>query len=197
MEMAGRGYSDFYRNTSEELFLKSLMEGSIGVPTMEMLGFKNLSHNFRTDSEELFKSWLRNGEASNYYNPGYNPASIAHHRTRQASKSVTSEFYAECKVSTELTGVSGHQHGGLLQRKGSNENLPPQNTSVVESLSDLNQHSISLLLNLVPWIVTDILRNYIGNVAERGEQASNLYLAKEERRCNAELSDIDGYGSHA
>ncbi|KAK2979261.1 hypothetical protein RJ640_001651 [Escallonia rubra] len=66
LEMEGRGYLDFYRNTSEELFLKSLMEGSIGVPTMEMLGCKNLSHNFRTDSEELFKSWLRNGEASNY-----------------------------------------------------------------------------------------------------------------------------------
>lgn len=58
--------SDMYRNNSEELFLKSLMESSIGlpVPTMEMLGFKNLSQSFRTDSEELFKSWLTNGEAS-------------------------------------------------------------------------------------------------------------------------------------
>ncbi|GMP95207.1 hypothetical protein CsSME_00044338 [Camellia sinensis var. sinensis] len=38
-EMGGRGSSDFYRNTSEELFLKSLMESSIGmpVPTMEMM----------------------------------------------------------------------------------------------------------------------------------------------------------------
>ena len=66
METEGRGYSDFYRNTSEELFLKSLMESPVGmpVPTMEMLGFKNLSNTFRTDSEELFKSWLTNGEAS-------------------------------------------------------------------------------------------------------------------------------------
>ncbi|KAK2993034.1 hypothetical protein RJ640_029243, partial [Escallonia rubra] len=62
-------------------------------------------------------------------------------------------------VSTELTSVSGHQHGGLVQRKGSNENLPLQNTSIDESLTDLNQHSIR-------------------NVAERGVQASNLYLAK-------------------
>ncbi|GMP95209.1 hypothetical protein CsSME_00044338 [Camellia sinensis var. sinensis] len=31
-EMGGRGSSDFYRNTSEELFLKSLMESSIGMP---------------------------------------------------------------------------------------------------------------------------------------------------------------------
>ena len=66
MEMEERSYSDFYRNTSEELFIKTMMEGSIGMPapTMEMLGFKNLSINFRTDSEELFKSWLTNGEAS-------------------------------------------------------------------------------------------------------------------------------------
>ncbi|KAI8530725.1 hypothetical protein RHMOL_Rhmol11G0081900 [Rhododendron molle] len=66
MEMEGRGYSDFYRNTSEDLFFKSLMESSMGMPapTMEMLGFKNLSNSFRVDSEELFKSWLTNGEAS-------------------------------------------------------------------------------------------------------------------------------------
>lgn len=65
METEGRQFSDFYRNSSEELFLKSLMESSVGmpVPTMEMLGFKNLSHNFRADSEELFRSWLTNGEA--------------------------------------------------------------------------------------------------------------------------------------
>lgn len=66
METEERGFSDLYRNTSEEIFLKSLMESSIGlpVPTMEMLGFKNLSQSFRTDSEELFKTWLTNGEAS-------------------------------------------------------------------------------------------------------------------------------------
>lgn len=66
LEMEGRGFSDLYRNSSEELFLKSLMESSVGmpIPTMEMLGFKNLNQNFRTDSEELFKSWLTNGEAS-------------------------------------------------------------------------------------------------------------------------------------
>lgn len=63
--MEGRGFSGFYRNSSEEMFLKALMESSVGmpIPTMEMLGFKNLSQNFRTDSEELFKSWLTNAEA--------------------------------------------------------------------------------------------------------------------------------------
>lgn len=66
MEMEGRGYSDFYRNTSEEMFIKTMMESPVGIPTptMEMLGFKNLTQNFRTDSEELFKTWLTNGEAS-------------------------------------------------------------------------------------------------------------------------------------
>lgn len=57
---------DLYRNSSEEMFLKYFMETSnvMPAPSMEMLGFKNLSHNFRhADSEELFKSWLTNGEA--------------------------------------------------------------------------------------------------------------------------------------
>lgn len=68
MEMEGRSFSELYRNTSEEMFIKTVMDSSVGMPapTMEMLGFKNLTQNFRTDSEELFKSWLTNGEASNY-----------------------------------------------------------------------------------------------------------------------------------
>ncbi|KAH1234573.1 hypothetical protein GmHk_09G026740 [Glycine max] len=41
--MEGRGFSGLYKNSSEELFLKTVMESPIGmpVPTMEMLGFKN------------------------------------------------------------------------------------------------------------------------------------------------------------
>ncbi|KAG6405952.1 hypothetical protein SASPL_133546 [Salvia splendens] len=66
MESEGRGYSEFYRNTSEEMFIKTMMESPVGVP-MEMLGFKNLTPSFRTDSEELFKSWLTNGEARSYF----------------------------------------------------------------------------------------------------------------------------------
>ena len=68
MEMEGRGFSGLYKNTSEELFLKTVMESPIGmpVPTMEMLGFKAASQSFRADSEELFKRWLTNGEASCY-----------------------------------------------------------------------------------------------------------------------------------
>ncbi|KAL5861985.1 hypothetical protein ACOSQ4_003281 [Xanthoceras sorbifolium] len=153
MDAEGRRYSDLYRNTSEEMFLKTLMETSIGMPapTMEMLGFKNLSQSFRTDSEELFKTWLTTGEASCCIIPnhGYNSSTIAH-RTRQASR----------RVSTELTNLSNHQHGGMLQRRKSNETLFLQNNPTSEEIScNLNQHSIR-------------------NVVERGLQASNLYLAK-------------------
>lgn len=61
--MEGREYSGLYNNSSEDLFLKSLMDNPIGVPipTMDMLNIKAISQSyFRTDSEELFKSWLRN-----------------------------------------------------------------------------------------------------------------------------------------
>ncbi|CAK9149363.1 unnamed protein product [Ilex paraguariensis] len=124
--MEGRSYSDFYRNTSEELFIKTMMEGSIGMPapTMEMLGFKNLSNNFRTDSEELFKSWLTNGE-----NNVYNPATIAHH-TRSR------------RMFSEVASLSNQQQGGSLQRKRSNEAIFSQNSSGADEPStDLSQHS--------------------------------------------------------
>ena len=67
VEMEGRGLSELFRNTSEEMFLKAMMENSMGVaapPSMETMGFKNMSQSFREDSEELFNSWLMNAEAS-------------------------------------------------------------------------------------------------------------------------------------
>ncbi|KAI3468537.1 hypothetical protein Pfo_025200 [Paulownia fortunei] len=119
--MEGRGYSEFYRNTSKELFIKTMMESSIGMPapTMEMLGFKNLTQNFRTDSEELFKSWLTNGEASN---------SGIGHRPRQASR----------RISTELASLT-NQNGGVVQKKPDDDILFPQSTSLAaDSSNDLN-----------------------------------------------------------
>ncbi|KDP39748.1 hypothetical protein JCGZ_02768 [Jatropha curcas] len=144
----GKGLSEMYRNTSEELFLRSLMESSIGMPmpSMEMLGFKNISshHNFRTDSEELFKSWLTNGE-----NHGHNSSNIAH-RTRQASR----------RLSTELAGLTNQQPGIALQKKRSNDVLFTQNNLEADGSSgDLNQLSMR-------------------NAVEKSVQASNLYLAK-------------------
>ncbi|KAF0902450.1 hypothetical protein E2562_016277 [Oryza meyeriana var. granulata] len=56
MEMEGRGLSELFRNTSEEMFLKAVMENSMGVtaaPSMEMMGFRNMSQSVREDSEEL------------------------------------------------------------------------------------------------------------------------------------------------
>lgn len=65
MEMGGRGLSELLRSTTEEILIKSMMDNSIGnaVPNMEMLGFKNIMQPFRADNEELFNSWLTNGEA--------------------------------------------------------------------------------------------------------------------------------------
>ncbi|XP_017635358.1 protein CYCLOPS-like [Gossypium arboreum] len=128
METEGRQFSDFYRNSSEELFIKSLMESPMGmpVPNMEMLGFKNLSQNFRADSEELFRSWLTNGE-----NQGHNSSNIAH-RTRQASR----------RLSTEMASLSSQQPTTLLQKKKSSDVLLLQNNSVGgETSGDLNQNS--------------------------------------------------------
>ncbi|GMJ00210.1 hypothetical protein HRI_003690100 [Hibiscus trionum] len=129
METEGRQFSDFYRNSSEEMFIKSLMETSIGmpVPTMEMLGFKNLSQNFRADSEELFRSWLTNGE-----NQGHSSSNIAH-RTRQASR----------RLSTEMASLSVHQPGASLQKKKSSDVLVLQNDPIVaETSGTFNQNSV-------------------------------------------------------
>ncbi|GJW88732.1 protein CYCLOPS isoform X2 [Tanacetum coccineum] len=83
MEMEGLVYSDFYRNTSEEIFMRTLMESSVGVPipTMEMCGFKTLCNSFRADSEELFKNWLTTEE-----NQGYASTSLVHNSPQQLSR---------------------------------------------------------------------------------------------------------------
>lgn len=144
MEMEGRVYSDLYRNTSEDMFIRTLMESSVGMPapTMEMLGFKNISNNFRADSEELFKNWLTTGE-----NQGHN-SSLVHNRSRQLSRRL-------------LVDQATQQNGVSFERKTSNEKLIPQSLLAVgESSNDVNDPPI---------------RNV---QAEKGLQASNLYLAK-------------------
>ncbi|KAI3821940.1 hypothetical protein L1987_09516 [Smallanthus sonchifolius] len=136
MEMEGRVYSDLYRNTSEDMFIRTLMESSVGMPspTMEMLGFKNLSNNFRADSEELFKNWLTTAEARSFI-----------------------LIFNFLKMLADQATLSSHQNGVSIERKKSNENLLPQSSlEFGESSND----------------------NSIRNVAERGLQASNLYLAK-------------------
>ncbi|KVH91347.1 hypothetical protein Ccrd_006630 [Cynara cardunculus var. scolymus] len=142
MEMEGRVYSDLYRNTSEDMFIRTMMESSVGIPapTMEMLGFKNLSSNFRADSEELFKSWLTTGE-----NQGHNSTGLVHNRPRQLSRMLTDQA-----------------NGDLHPTKRSSENLTPQSTLAVgESSCGMNEHSVR-------------------NLAEKGLQDSNLFLAKED-----------------
>ncbi|KAL5973298.1 hypothetical protein ACLOJK_029948 [Asimina triloba] len=112
METEGRVFSDFYRNTSEEMFLRSLMEGSLGMaaPSMETLGFKNLSQNLRVDSQELFNSWLTNAEAS--------------------------------RISTELAALSSQQQGPLFQNKSSNDNSVHNSSMCNDPSSDPSQSSL-------------------------------------------------------
>uniref|UniRef100_A0A0E0L721 Uncharacterized protein n=1 Tax=Oryza punctata TaxID=4537 RepID=A0A0E0L721_ORYPU len=129
MEMEGRGLSELFRNTSEDMFLKAMMENSMGVaaaaPSMEMMGFRNMSQGFREDSEELFNSWLMNGEASSlkidkilsqYMKiPGF---SSMNNRPRQPSR-----------LSSEAAGLPNQQHE-IAQEHFPTDNLIPQNLAL-------------------------------------------------------------------
>lgn len=120
MEMEGRGFSDLLRNTSEEIFLKTMMENPIGItaPSMEMLGFKNITQSFRGDSEELFNNWLTTGETSGY------GSSVATHRTRQSSR----------RLSTDITPTQ--QNGVTSQKKTSDDNPTALNLSAIDEHSN-------------------------------------------------------------
>ncbi|KAI7725593.1 hypothetical protein M8C21_019269 [Ambrosia artemisiifolia] len=121
MEMEGRVYSDLYRNTSEEMFIRTLMESSVGLPapTMENLGFKNLSNNFRADSEELFKSWLTTGE-----NQGHGSTGMVHNRPRQLSRMLTDQASQQSPliVGDATCDMNGHSVRGPAEKglQGSN-----------------------------------------------------------------------------
>uniref|UniRef100_A0ACD6ACZ7 Uncharacterized protein n=1 Tax=Avena sativa TaxID=4498 RepID=A0ACD6ACZ7_AVESA len=126
MEMEGRGLSDLFRNTSEEIFLKAVMENSIGVaapPSMEMMGFRNMSQGFREDSEELFNSWLMNGEI-----PGFGHLN---NRPRQPSR-----------LSSEAASLPTQQHE-IARQNFLGDNLIPENSTVPpEYTKNHNQQSL-------------------------------------------------------
>ncbi|KAI4327968.1 hypothetical protein L6164_020370 [Bauhinia variegata] len=102
-----------------------MMENPIGmqVPTMEMLGFKVVSQNLRTDSEELFKRWLTNGE-------GYNPSGIG----------LTSRLSE--RISTEVAHLSNQQHIGILSEGRSNEKFTQNNPITNDVAGYFNQNAI-------------------------------------------------------
>lgn len=125
--MEGRGLSDLFRNTSEEIFLKAMMENSMGVaaaPSMEMLGFRNMSQSFREDSEELFNSWLTNGEI-----PGFGSVN---NRPRQPSR-----------LSSEAAGLPNQQHD-VTQQNFLTDNFVQQSSAIpsVEYPNNHNQQSL-------------------------------------------------------
>ncbi|XP_048544688.1 protein CYCLOPS-like isoform X1 [Triticum urartu] len=128
MEMEGRGLSDLFRNTSEEIFLKAVMENSIGVaapPSMEMMGFRNMTQSFREDSEELFNSWLMNGEI-----PGF---SHLNNRPRQPSR-----------LSSEAGAFPNQQHD-IARQNFLADNLIPENCAVPPEYT--NNHNQQPLKN--------------------------------------------------
>ncbi|KAF1873583.1 hypothetical protein Lal_00027621 [Lupinus albus] len=143
MEMEGRGFSGLYKNTSEDLFLKTVMESPVGmaVPTMEMFGFKAVSQGFRADSEELFKRWLTNGEARCYFITldhvtlflvsvitcvkymGYNSPTIG-------INSLLSK-----RLSTELINVSNQQNVSVVSEGRNNDKSYIQNNPLTNDVS--------------------------------------------------------------
>ncbi|KAK8965870.1 hypothetical protein KSP40_PGU009420 [Platanthera guangdongensis] len=144
MEMEGRGFSDFLRSTTEEIFLTTMMENPIGAtaPSMEMLGLKNITQSFRGDSEELFNNWLSNGEAMIFFFSSHFPFC----------------FSVICRISTDL--APSPQNGQSFQKKSSEDNTSAHN------LNTIDEHSI------------DPGGFSLRDDAEKGIQASNLYLAK-------------------
>nr|KAJ0217046.1 hypothetical protein LSAT_V11C300135830 [Lactuca sativa] len=112
MEMEGRVYSDLYRNSSEDMFIRTLMESPVGMPspTMEILGFKNLSSNFRADS--------------------HNPSSLVHNRSRQLSRRLLVD------QATQQNGVS------FERKPSNENFIPQSSLVVGESSNDVNAHPI-------------------------------------------------------
>eukprot|EP00249_Psilotum_nudum_P019608 c27339_g1_i2 orf=642-2348(+) len=85
-----REAAGFCRNTSEEIFIRSIVDGSIGMaapPSMEGIGFTNLAPTMRLDSEELFHNWIGNVES----HPSSGQGSIPY-RTRQTSRRMSNEL---------------------------------------------------------------------------------------------------------
>ncbi|AQK80026.1 CYCLOPS [Zea mays] len=158
--MEGRGLSDLFRNTSEEIFLKAVMENSMGVaaapPSMEMLGFKAMSQGLPRPTKPFQKvpltfSWpclimfsLRGMEGYNI--PGFGSAN---NRPRQPSR-----------LSSEAVGLPNQQHD-ISQQNFLTDNLVPQNLAI-PSVEYPNNHK----------------HQSLKNAAEKGMQASDLLLAK-------------------
>ncbi|KAG6397185.1 hypothetical protein SASPL_143350 [Salvia splendens] len=172
MEMEGRGYSEFYRNTSEELLIKMMMESPVGIPapTMEMLGFKNLTQSFRTDSEELFKSWLTNGEASSYF-------FIPHVFALATNPDQVKATEVGCLFSITRTVAAIQQASGITLDKHQEElaGLSNQNSAAVQK--KMNEDTFQQTSYAAAADSSTDLESARSGV-EKGVQASNLFLTK-------------------
>ncbi|KAG6538057.1 protein CYCLOPS-like [Zingiber officinale] len=131
MEMEGRGFSDLLRSSTEEMILSSFIENSFGscAPNMEMLGCRTTLQTCRGDSEELFHTWLMNGEI-----PGFSPANGAN-RTRQLSRKISSEII-----------TLGNQQNGTAQKTNTEDKclsmINDQSPDVQDTIKNAAEKSI-------------------------------------------------------
>eukprot|EP00249_Psilotum_nudum_P017902 c26544_g1_i2 orf=1209-2966(+) len=107
-EISGSESAVFCRSTSEDMLIRSLVEGSMGmtVPSMEGIGFMSLAPTVGGDGEELCHNWIPSVE---------NQGMGQHHtpcRIRQSSR----------RLSNELTALL-QQNGQIFGQADSVENL--------------------------------------------------------------------------
>lgn len=90
-EASMKDHHGVFRSSTEEMIIKSLVEGSLSMPapSMEGIGFTNLPQPARADSEELFNSLMSHGQGQNSA-----PSSQAPYRVRQASRRLSNELAA-------------------------------------------------------------------------------------------------------
>ncbi|KAJ1396885.1 hypothetical protein SESBI_32277 [Sesbania bispinosa] len=185
--MEGRGFSGLYKNSSEELFLKAVMESPIGmpVPTMEMLGFKTVSQSFRTDSEELFKRWLTNGEASCYMTYDhvtlFYVVSVLIRVGEKMNHLFLADFFLLILILFSIPGYNSSSIGlnSRLSRRMSTELVNVSNQQHVSVASEGRNNDKSYIQN--NFLTNDVSADFnfpIRDPADREQQSSNLFLAK-------------------
>lgn len=133
---------DVQRNMNEEFILKSMAESSAKVimPSMEMAGFKNHFQTFRTDSEELFKSWITSEESHSF-----NSSSMVH-RTPQAMGSMAGELNYVTPVDDEnSTNLDQNSFWNVIGSGvlASDPHLDKEKLCYIAELSNISKHGNS------------------------------------------------------
>uniref|UniRef100_A0A0E0A476 Uncharacterized protein n=1 Tax=Oryza glumipatula TaxID=40148 RepID=A0A0E0A476_9ORYZ len=133
--MEGRGLSELFRNTSEDMFLKAMMENSMGVaaaaPSMEMMGFQDLVPLIIALDNHLGKIVARlSAEAAGLPNQQYEIA--------QEHFPTDNLIPQNLAVHSEFT--MNHNQQQLKKRyMAMQSNMPPITTETIETANKLRQ----------------------------------------------------------